>query len=491
MPTHRSINARQDADRERADRPDGADLPRRLLRGRRRRQRRHDAGPRSRPSAASRPRTPIRPASPSRARSPRPRPRTRCTGRCGPRLSAEPTARRRSRYRAPTRRAGRSRACEQPRCSSHPTDRRARPYRRRLTRARRATFRGTDDRGHRPVGSRHRAVARRRAACSAPRIASSCAEGVRWSETLDLSISSSAMPTASRTWTSRSKASAAPAASARSRTGLKQMPGVVDARLNFTNRRLAVGWRDDDARRRRGHRRARAHRLSRASVRARARRSRRGAPGALADAMPRRRGLRRDEHHAAVGLGVVRQRHRHDAGDARLLSLALGADRAAGRGLCRPAVLPERAAGAPGAAAQHGRADLARRDCSRSACRWSRPSITPSTPTSIPPIMLLFFLLCGRYLDHAMRRKTRAVAGNLAALKAEVAHRFDASGELVMVPAAALQARRPPAGAAGRARAGRRRCDLAARSEIDESLVTGETARRGGRAPARRSMPAA
>ena len=32
-------------------------------------------------------------------------------------------------------------------------------------------------------------------------------------------------------------------------------------------------------------------------------------------------------------------------------------------------------------------------------------------------IMLLFFLLCGRYLDHAMRRKTRAVAGNLAALE--------------------------------------------------------------------------
>src|SRR5882757_2915716 len=47
-------------------------------------------------------------------------------------------------------------------------------------------------------------------------------------------------------------------------------------------------------------------------------------------------------------------------------------------------------------------------------------------------VMLLFFLLCGRYLDHAMRRKTRAVAGNLAALKAEVAHRFDDGGELVM-----------------------------------------------------------
>jgi hypothetical protein len=33
--------------------------------------------------------------------------------------------------------------------------------------------------------------------------------------------------------------------------------------------------------------------------------------------------------------------------------------------------------------------------------------------------MLLAFLLAGRYLDQSMRRKTRAVAGNLAALKGE------------------------------------------------------------------------
>jgi Cu2+-exporting ATPase len=33
-------------------------------------------------------------------------------------------------------------------------------------------------------------------------------------------------------------------------------------------------------------------------------------------------------------------------------------------------------------------------------------------------LMLLFFLLVGRAHDHAMRRKTRAVAGNLAALRA-------------------------------------------------------------------------
>ncbi len=36
-------------------------------------------------------------------------------------------------------------------------------------------------------------------------------------------------------------------------------------------------------------------------------------------------------------------------------------------------------------------------------------------------IMLIFFLLCGRVLDQMMRRRTRAVAGNLAALKADTA----------------------------------------------------------------------
>jgi P-type Cu2+ transporter len=90
-------------------------------------------------------------------------------------------------------------------------------------------------------------------------------------------------------------------------------------------------------------------------------------------------------------------------------------------------------------------------------------------------VMLLFFLLCGRYLDHAMRRKTRAVAGNLAALKAEIAHRFETGGEVVTVPIAALApgdrllvrpGERVPADGSV----------ISGTSEIDESLVTGETA---------------
>jgi Cu2+-exporting ATPase len=91
-------------------------------------------------------------------------------------------------------------------------------------------------------------------------------------------------------------------------------------------------------------------------------------------------------------------------------------------------------------------------------------------------LMLLFFLLAGRYLDHAMRRKTRAAAGNLAALKAEVAHRLD-GGEVVTVPAETLAPgdrvlvhpgeRMPADGIV-----------VSGRSQLDESLITGETARR-------------
>ncbi|HET9717420.1 MAG TPA: heavy metal translocating P-type ATPase [Pseudolabrys sp.] len=91
-------------------------------------------------------------------------------------------------------------------------------------------------------------------------------------------------------------------------------------------------------------------------------------------------------------------------------------------------------------------------------------------------IMLLFFLLIGRTLDHAMRRKTRAVAGNLAALRTETAHRF-AGDELVVVPAAALAP-----GDRLLVRPGERfpvdGTVIGGDSEIDESVVTGETERR-------------
>jgi Cu2+-exporting ATPase len=91
-------------------------------------------------------------------------------------------------------------------------------------------------------------------------------------------------------------------------------------------------------------------------------------------------------------------------------------------------------------------------------------------------VMLLFFLLAGRYLDTLMRKKTRAMAGNLSALKAEVAHRLE-GGRMTTVPVVALRqddeilvqpGERIPADG----------ILLTGSSEIDDSLVTGETMRK-------------
>src|SRR6202166_37992 len=89
-------------------------------------------------------------------------------------------------------------------------------------------------------------------------------------------------------------------------------------------------------------------------------------------------------------------------------------------------------------------------------------------------IMLLTFLLVGRYLDQSMRRRTRAVAGNLAALKAETATKFVGADEIAEVPVAAIMP-----GDLVLLRPGER-CAvdgtvIEGRSEIDQSLITGET----------------
>jgi len=89
-------------------------------------------------------------------------------------------------------------------------------------------------------------------------------------------------------------------------------------------------------------------------------------------------------------------------------------------------------------------------------------------------IMLLTFLLVGRYLDQSVRRRTRAVAGNLAALKAETATKFVGADEISQVPVAAIEP-----GDIVLLRPGER-CAvdgtvIEGRSEIDQSLITGET----------------
>src|SRR3954452_10874744 len=89
-------------------------------------------------------------------------------------------------------------------------------------------------------------------------------------------------------------------------------------------------------------------------------------------------------------------------------------------------------------------------------------------------IMLLTFLLGGRTLDQRMRLKTPAVKGNLAALRAETAAKFVSPDEISEVPVAAIRA-----GDVVLLRPGER-CAvdgtvIEGRSEIDQSLITGET----------------
>lgn len=89
-------------------------------------------------------------------------------------------------------------------------------------------------------------------------------------------------------------------------------------------------------------------------------------------------------------------------------------------------------------------------------------------------VMLLFFLLIGRYLDQKMKSRTRAVAANLLALKAVAATVIEADGSRRSCPADQLEAgmivavapgdRIPADGTVARGR-----------SDIDASLITGES----------------
>jgi Cu2+-exporting ATPase len=91
-------------------------------------------------------------------------------------------------------------------------------------------------------------------------------------------------------------------------------------------------------------------------------------------------------------------------------------------------------------------------------------------------VMLLFFLLLGRVLDQTMRRRTRLVADNLMAMRGERALLIDADGSLREVPVRAVKP-----GDLVFVRPGERigidGVVAVGSSEVDASLVTGETAR--------------
>jgi P-type Cu2+ transporter len=89
-------------------------------------------------------------------------------------------------------------------------------------------------------------------------------------------------------------------------------------------------------------------------------------------------------------------------------------------------------------------------------------------------LMLLALLLAGRTMEQAMRQRTRAVAGNAAALRTETLTKFVSDTELAEVPAASVEP-----GDLVLVRPGERIAVdgviIEGRSEIDQSRVTGET----------------
>jgi Cu2+-exporting ATPase len=262
--------------------------------------------------------------------------------------------------------------------------------------------------------------------------------------------------------------------------GLGKIPGVIDARLNFTQRRLAVDWREDE--------------LAAADiVRALERIGYHAHPFA-----PER--TEADDSRQAKALLRCLAVAGFAAMNIMLLSISVwwGSDmtqetRDLFHWLSALVALP--------AAAYAGRPFFvsAWRALRTGALNMDVPisvGVTLALGLSLyetathaahayfdSAIMLLLFLLCGRYLDLAMRRKTRLFAGNLASLKAEFANRLDAKGEVVRVPAAALSPGDrvlvhpgeviPADGTI-----------LNGTSEIDDSLVTGETLPRGAGAGA-------
>ncbi|WP_107988983.1 heavy metal translocating P-type ATPase [Breoghania corrubedonensis] len=89
-------------------------------------------------------------------------------------------------------------------------------------------------------------------------------------------------------------------------------------------------------------------------------------------------------------------------------------------------------------------------------------------------VMLLFFLLIGRYLDQNMRRRTRSFAENLAALRAETARLIRPDGSTGDVPLSQVEPGMLVLVAAGE-RVSVDGVIEEGTSEIDQSLVTGET----------------
>jgi len=264
--------------------------------------------------------------------------------------------------------------------------------------------------------------------------------------------------------------------------GLTKLPGIVDARVNFTQRRLAVGWHDDaiDAARivseleRIGYR---AHPF--APERAEANETQHAKWLLKCLAVAGFAAMNVMLLSVSVWSGNVSDMTSETRDLFHWLSalIALPAAAYAGQPFFQSALKALRA--------RHTNMDVPISIGVILALGLSLyETATHATHAYFDSaIMLLFFLLCGRYLEQAMRRKTRLFAGNLASHKAAFAYRLDGNGELTQVPVAALRPGNRVLVRPGELIAADGAI-LTGVSEIDEGLVTGETVPRAVRAGA-------
>ena len=166
--------------------------------------------------------------------------------------------------------------------------------------------------------------------------------------------------------------------------GLCDINGIVEARLNLTNHRLSVDWKDGEVEP--GEILARLNRIGYPAHPFESANARggRGKPHPHAVDRARRRRFCGHECHACCSVSVwSRQCLGHDGGNPRSLPLAVRADCAAGRRLRWPSVLlfgHHRAESRP---SQHGRADSRSASFSRARpSRCLRPSTTANMPIS-------------------------------------------------------------------------------------------------------------
>ena len=245
----------------------------------------------------------------------------------------------------------------------------------------------------------------------------------------------------------------------RDRDGLRDLPGLATARVNYADRRLLarMARRSFDLRRRAERLRRmgyRAHPFELAEQRARGDRDL-AAGCCVASPSPAFAAM----NIMLLSVGVwVGGGPTSIAATRDLLSWRLRADRAAGGGLRRAALLQQRFRRAARAAASIWMCRSRSACCSRSPCRSMRRSPMPSTPISIRATMLLAFLLLGRLSRsrHAPQdaRRRRQSRGACARRSPAASRRM---ARETLVPLADTRARRSRADAAGRAPAGRRR----------------------------------